>query len=155
MVALGLPFLFWISVTFLALFSLCGDRVEISPKLRLPVQFIAALVLVAFSMLSDPSVVFCPLLSDLRPLTSVLCLLLLSVFIVGTANYYNFMDGINGIAGITGIVVFGLIVLFGILSGGMRSSLSLPFVWGWHVWGSYPLICPGHGCLWVMWGASC
>jgi UDP-N-acetylmuramyl pentapeptide phosphotransferase/UDP-N-acetylglucosamine-1-phosphate transferase len=33
------------------------------------------------------------------------------VFIVGTANYYNFMDGINGIAGITvaGLCVFGRI----------------------------------------------
>jgi Fuc2NAc and GlcNAc transferase len=30
-------------------------------------------------------------------------------YIVGTANFYNFMDGINGIAAITGIIGFGLL----------------------------------------------
>jgi len=44
---------------------------------------------------------------------------------VGTANYYNFMDGINGIAGVTGIVAFGLIILFGALSGANESFLAL------------------------------
>lgn len=48
-----------------------------------------------------------------------------SVFVVGTANYYNFMDGIDGIAGITGIVAFGLIALFGALSGANESLLIL------------------------------
>jgi Fuc2NAc and GlcNAc transferase len=37
---------------------------------------------------------------------------LLSVFIVGTANYYNFMDGINGIASITGAIGFGLLSFY-------------------------------------------
>lgn len=37
----------------------------------------------------------------------------LSVFIVGTANFYNFMDGINGIAGITGVVGFLLLAVYG------------------------------------------
>jgi Fuc2NAc and GlcNAc transferase len=35
-----------------------------------------------------------------------------SVYIVGTANYFNFMDGIDGIAGLTGIVAFGLMAIF-------------------------------------------
>src|SRR3972149_8133386 len=34
------------------------------------------------------------------------------VFITGTANLYNFMDGINGIAGFTGVIGFGLIAYF-------------------------------------------
>ena len=38
-----------------------------------------------------------------------------AVFIAGTANYYNFMDGINGI---TGVVGFGLVAWFAALSGG-------------------------------------
>ena len=48
-----------------------------------------------------------------------------AVFVAGTANYYNFMDGINGIAGITGVVVFGLIALFTVLSGGHSSLFTL------------------------------
>ena len=35
-----------------------------------------------------------------------------TVFIVGTANYYNFMDGINGIAGITGLLDFALLAAY-------------------------------------------
>ena len=31
---------------------------------------------------------------------------------VGTANYYNFMDGINGIAGITGLLGFALLAAY-------------------------------------------
>jgi hypothetical protein len=34
------PLAFWLPASILSLFSLLGDRVEISPKLRLPVQFI-------------------------------------------------------------------------------------------------------------------
>jgi len=36
---------------------------------------------------------------------------------VGTANIYNFMDGINGIAAITAIVGFGLLSLFSLIAG--------------------------------------
>ena len=39
-------------------------------------------------------------------------LLFWTIFIVGTANFYNFMDGINGISGITGIVGFGLLAYY-------------------------------------------
>lgn len=99
---LKIPGSFWLSATFLALISFYGDRFPISPKFRLPVQFIAALILLFPVLFSDSS-------SVLRPLFSGLCFLLLSIFIVGTANFYNFMDGINGIAGITGVVGFGLL----------------------------------------------
>ena len=37
----------------------------------------------------------------------------LSIYIVATTNYYNFMDGINGIAGISGVVGFGLLSFYG------------------------------------------
>ena len=49
---LKIPASFWLPATFLALFSFWGDRVELSPKLRLFVQFIAALILVQLSAFS-------------------------------------------------------------------------------------------------------
>ncbi|NVL90692.1 MAG: glycosyltransferase family 4 protein [Desulfobacterales bacterium] len=107
---LKIPVGFWLPATFLALISLYGDRFTISPKFRLPVQFIAALILVQLSAFS-----FQP---------SAFSLFFMVVFIVGTANFYNFMDGINGIAGITGVVGFGLLALSASLSGhsGINSS---------------------------------
>ncbi|MFZ3045694.1 MAG: UDP-N-acetylmuramyl pentapeptide phosphotransferase [Desulfatirhabdiaceae bacterium] len=44
-----------------------------------------------------------------------------TVFIVGTANYYNFMDGINGIAGITGLLGFALLAGYVNLIGGLAA----------------------------------
>ena len=105
---LKMPLAFWLSATVLALFSLLGDRIEISPKIRLPFQFIAA-----FS--------FLVLVADLSHLTSVFFFpitLFFTLFIVATANWYNFMDGINGIASITGIVGFGLLAVYNYIFGG-------------------------------------
>ena len=119
---LEIPLAFWLPATFLALFSFFGDKVDLSPKLRLPVQFIAALALLSTI---DFSSVLRPLSSDLCPPTSALYLFFLSVFIVGTANFYNFMDGINGIAGITGIVGFGLLAFYASFSGIAPSFVTL------------------------------
>ena len=120
---LEIPLAFWLSATFLALFSFLGDKFKISPKFRLPVQFIAALVLIFPVLFSDSPSALYPLypVKCLFPfyftgVSSVLCLFFLSVFIVGTANFYNFMDGINGIAGITGVVGFGLLAFYAHLS---------------------------------------
>ena len=115
---LNIPASFWLSATFLALFSLLGDKVELSPKFRLSVQFIAAIIIVLPLLLSDS-------FTDLSPLTSVLCFFFLSVFIVGTANFYNFMDGINGIAGITGIIAFGLLSWFAVSEGADSQIIDL------------------------------
>jgi len=46
------PLVFWLPATVLALFSLLGDRIDISPKIRLPVQFVAAFIVVQFSAFS-------------------------------------------------------------------------------------------------------
>lgn len=40
-----------------------------------------------------------------------------AIFLAGTANFYNFMDGINGIAGITAIIGFGLLAIYGHMTG--------------------------------------
>jgi len=98
--ALKVPTNFWLPASLLALVSLYGDRFEISPKIRLTVQFAAALFLLLTS---------CPPYFNPQ---SFLYPILLSVFVVGTANFYNFMDGINGIAGITGMIGFGLLAFY-------------------------------------------
>jgi Fuc2NAc and GlcNAc transferase len=97
---------FWLPATVIALFSLLGDRIEISPKIRLPIQFLVAIIFLFFSY---PS----PITHHPLPI-----IIFFVVFIVATANWYNFMDGINGIAAITGIVAFSLLAAFNILSGG-------------------------------------
>ncbi len=113
---LRIPLSFWLSATILALASFYGDRFPISPKFRLPLQFITALILVSPILFSNS-------FSDLYSLPALCLLPLLSVFIVGTANYYNFMDGINGIAGITGVVGYGLLAFFASLAD-INSSFS-------------------------------
>ena len=105
------PASFWLPATILALFSFLGDRVKLSPKLRLFVQFIVTLLLVQLSAFSFQ--------------LSAFSLFLLVVFIVGTANFYNFMDGINGNSGVTGVVAFALLAFFASLSGNDFSFVTL------------------------------
>ncbi len=99
-IILGMPIAFWLPLGFLAGLSLCGDQVEISPKLRLSAQFI----LVGIMALATGR-------GMEQGLPGILVSLFWVIFIVGTANFYNFMDGIDGIAGISGVVGFGLLVL--------------------------------------------
>lgn len=97
-IVLYLPTVLWISGCMVAMISLIGDRVEISPKIRLCLQFLGSLLFLSGAAFS--------------PFDSMgnCCLLfLLSTFMVGTANFYNFMDGINGIAGIAGFIGFALL----------------------------------------------
>jgi UDP-N-acetylmuramyl pentapeptide phosphotransferase/UDP-N-acetylglucosamine-1-phosphate transferase len=100
-----IPVIFWAPAAFLSLLSFFGDRFNLSPKLRLPLQLIAAFIL----LLS---------ITDLWSLTSTLYFLFLVLVLTATANWYNFMDGINGIAGITGVAGFGMLGAYNILSAG-------------------------------------
>lgn len=97
-VCLRLPAAFWLPLGIMAGLSLRADRVEISPKLRLPVQF----VLMGILIIGTGAGIY-------QNIPRILVALSWVVFIVGTANFYNFMDGINGIAGISGAVGFGLL----------------------------------------------
>jgi Fuc2NAc and GlcNAc transferase len=74
---------------------------EIGPSIRLKVHFLAA-----FLFLFGHAGWGAGRWGD------VLMYIPWAVFIVGTANIYNFMDGINGIAAITGVVGFGLLGTF-------------------------------------------
>ncbi len=104
---------FFLPASCLSFFSLIGDRVHISPRIRLAVQFASAFVLL---LGLGNLAVFHSLVGQAS--CSLPCLLFMSflaaVFVVGTANFYNFMDGINGIAGITGIIGFGLLAGYGL-----------------------------------------
>lgn len=92
---------FWLPLTLVSILAFWNDQNEFSPKWRLSFQFILILFLL-IAVLSFST-------DWLRHLPWIL---FGTVFIVGTANFYNFMDGINGIAGITGIVGFGLLAYY-------------------------------------------
>jgi Fuc2NAc and GlcNAc transferase len=93
-ISLGL----WIPAVLIALLSLINDYLPLSPRLRIIFQFGCSMVF----LLSLPII-------GLDQPTVYWLIIPLSIFMVGTANFYNFMDGINGIAGITGLVGFGLL----------------------------------------------
>ncbi|MFZ5564705.1 MAG: MraY family glycosyltransferase [Thermodesulfobacteriota bacterium] len=103
----GAPAAFWGPAVLVAAASFQNDRRELDIRLRLVIQFSAAGLFLAFL----------PVFDFLSPFATVGLALFYAVFVVGTANYYNFMDGINGIAAITGIVGFGLMAAYGYGTG--------------------------------------
>lgn len=98
---------FWLPISLLSILAFWGDRMDLSPKLRLNAQLFLMEILV-LGAVQLPS----------NPLWFLPWVLFWTLFIVGTANFYNFMDGINGIAGITGIVGFGLLAVCIFLTDG-------------------------------------
>lgn len=98
---LNLSLILWLPAAFLALVSFFDDRLGLTPKTRLIFQFAASLAAVNCWYFPPPSC-----------FPTVLLLLFTCIFIVGTANFYNFMDGINGIAAITGAIAFCLLAFF-------------------------------------------
>jgi Fuc2NAc and GlcNAc transferase len=103
----AIPINFWIPATIISLTGLIGDRVELSKSSRLVVQFGCALIVLVAGNHFFVSVAFHPLLK----------VVIGGLFLVGTANFFNFMDGINGIAGISAIVGFGLLAVYGAMQG--------------------------------------
>ena len=105
-IAIHLPKMFWIPAMSLSLFSFWGDRYEMSPKKRLLFQFaIGAIFLIGVLWEKQNTAILYALIP------------LLLIYIVGTANYFNFMDGINGIAAVTGIIGFGFLSWFAASDG--------------------------------------
>ena len=97
-VVLHMPTAFWLPLGVMAGLSLRGDQVEISPKLRLPAQF----VLIGILVMGTGNGIS-------QGIPRIFLALFWIFFVVGTADFYNFMDGINGSAGISGVVGFGLL----------------------------------------------
>ena len=110
--AVGLPPLCWVCAGLISLLSLYGDRKEITPKVRLLIQFLAGIGLLVGLFYWEG-----------RWWPVYLLIPFFAVFVVGTANYYNFMDGINGIAGITGVIGFGLLAFYASSYSGADYSL--------------------------------
>ena len=105
---MGLPAGFWLPIGIMAAVAFWGDRVELSARLRLLIQLgLMAVVIVADGRGTAPG-----------GLLYLVWAGFWTVFIVGTANYYNFMDRINGIAGITGFLGFALLAGYMNLIGG-------------------------------------
>ena len=87
----------------MGLFGFLDDCFDISSKTRLTRLIfpfiIATAVILSFRGMPDSII-------------SLFLFMFWIVFVTGTANFFNFMDGINGIAGLTDVVGFGLIAFF-------------------------------------------
>lgn len=104
-VLLKFPLWFTLSATIVSLISFYDDKNEISPLLRLCIQFSCSMIFfIAYVNIKQDFLLF----ALLPPL---------ALYIVGTTNLYNFMDGINGIAALTGIIAFCMLALYGHSSG--------------------------------------
>lgn len=102
--ALGLFFadgfrqpLFMLGLIMVSLLSFVDDVRSLSPKLRLPIQFVGMLLLIVqLLMLSTDS---------LTALSVAVIIVIGLVVCTGAMNIFNFMDGINGITGGYALVV--------------------------------------------------
>lgn len=104
---LSIPVSIWFPSLVIALTGLWGgDKHRLSVKERLVLQFGCSMFFLAFFLYSKQV-----------SLGNYFLIVPISVFIVGTSNYYNFMDGIDGIAGITGVVGFSLLSFYNHIPG--------------------------------------
>lgn len=87
-------------VGILGLFSFLTDRFEVTSRNRLIFHFCVAILFIAFFLHLPLSLI------------GVLLFFFWAVFIAGTANFYNFMDGINGIAALTGAIAFSFMAFY-------------------------------------------
>jgi UDP-N-acetylmuramyl pentapeptide phosphotransferase/UDP-N-acetylglucosamine-1-phosphate transferase len=127
---LRFPTFFWLPAALLSLASFFDDRMGLSPRTRLILQFAASLA------------VLFPHFFTFHPSTLYLLLPIACLFVAGTANFYNFMDGINGIAAITGIVGFALVGTFAGLTAQAESSRLLAFSFSAACLGFLPMNMP-------------
>lgn len=103
----NIPATIWLPVVIISIMGLVGDRVDLSQSGRLLVQLVCALIVIlGGNHLLGPNY-----------FTHLIGVGIGAIFIAGTANFYNFMDGINGIAGITAIVGFGLLAFYSHMIG--------------------------------------
>ncbi len=96
----SIPLSFWGPGVALAVLSLYDDRFGVSARIKLLLQFGAATIFVSGILIPYPfpgGLIIFPIWL---------------IFVVGTTNFYNFMDGINGMAGLSGVVAFGMLAIF-------------------------------------------
>ncbi|MEW6077210.1 MAG: glycosyltransferase family 4 protein [Thermodesulfobacteriota bacterium] len=113
------PPVFWAPAALLSLISFLGDRFDLRVTVRLGIQFSLAAWFLYFAAV-DP-------LCELDTVRGLVLSIFFMVFIVGTANFYNFMDGINGMAGISGVAAFGLLGAYGLSAGRDAAQVTVCF----------------------------
>lgn len=86
-----------LSITFVGILGFFEDKFGLSIILRLILQFLAAIVFILATMGLPNSAL------------QIIVYFFMIFYLVGTSNFYNFMDGINGISALNGIVSFGLL----------------------------------------------
>lgn len=110
--------------------SLADDFLTLSTTVRFAVQFAAAFAFLWAIWQSWPpdaaaalSTVYRPLSTAISPQSTVYWLL--AIWLVGTLNIYNFMDGIDGIAGLQAVVAGIAWCIFGTMLSAPSSPSSV------------------------------
>jgi Fuc2NAc and GlcNAc transferase len=108
---LRIPTTFLFAAILISTVSFYGDYIRISVKFRFFFQALSTFIFL-FPLLPRLSAHYAMSTFGYSPFIFILILLLISFFIIGTANLYNFMDGIDGIAGLSGVIGFGLLGVY-------------------------------------------
>lgn len=110
-VARDVPMHLWLPLCALAALSFANDLRGIAPDRRLAAQVLAAAVTLGgawwFGSIAWSGILLLPTV----------------LFVVGTTNCFNFMDGINGIAGICGVTALSGLIAYGVM---VDAQLLLP-----------------------------
>lgn len=129
--ATGISMTFWLPISVLSVLAFWGDQIDLSPKFRLYAQLLLmGILVVGFGH------------QPCNPLWFLPWALFWTVFIAGTANVYNFMDGINGMSGITGFLGFGLLAVYLFLNGEQSQLWIIPLCISFSCLGFLPLNLP-------------
>lgn len=100
-----LPISLWLPATLVALSGFYDDIRDLKPVPKLLCQLAASIILLV--ELPVPELSF----------PAFLWLSFALLFLLGTTNIYNFMDGINGLAAATGVIAFAGLAAFVALTG--------------------------------------
>lgn len=95
----------WLPAALVAGSGFYDDCRNLNPAPKLLCQLAAGIILLAGLPMPEFS------------LSILLWLGFALLFLLGTTNVYNFMDGINGLAAVTGIIAFAGLAVFGLLNG--------------------------------------
>ena len=94
----------WVLIaSFLAFFSFYGDRREIAFQIRLVVQCSCSTLILGLAFLQNQLPIF---------IDTTFFWLVIIIFVVGSANFFNFMDGIDGLAITTALAAFACLAFY-------------------------------------------
>jgi len=93
---------------FLSVIALINDRKGIPVSLRLILEFTLSIAIILVYKINGLIYIY----NNYSLLVVIALVLFLSIFIVATTNFFNFMDGINGIAGFEAMISFVFLGFF-------------------------------------------